>query len=152
MELQEFELNPTLEFAIFYHDIVYDIKRGDNEEQSAKLCVERLELLMVPKKLLLEVRQLINETKTHEPSSQINALFLDADLAVLGSSKDTYQQYIQNIRQEYALYSDKIYNESRKKVLKHFLEKENIYKSDYFYQKYKKQAKQNIIIEYNSLI
>ncbi len=37
-ELQSFNLTPLLEFAIFYHDIVYDVKRDDNEEQSALLA------------------------------------------------------------------------------------------------------------------
>lgn len=30
-ELDTFKLSPLLEFAIFYHDIVYDAKQNDNE-------------------------------------------------------------------------------------------------------------------------
>ena len=151
-ELQSFELDHTLEFAIFYHDIVYEIKKADNEEQSAKLCEKNLKLLTAPQELIINVTKLINETKTHEASNEKNALFLDADLAILGSNKKVYSQYIQNIRQEYALYSDNIYNKGRKKVLKSFLNKDKIYISDYFHHKYEKQAHQNIIFEYNSLI
>ena len=139
------------EFAIFYHDIVYDVSCSDNEEQSALLCAKRLTLLGVKSKLIEEVTKLIIETKTHEPSSKHNALFLDADLAVLGSSKDVYKTYTQNIRKEYATYSDNVYSEGRKSVLKHFLEKKTIYISDYFYDKYEQHAQKNILIEYNSL-
>jgi len=42
-EFQSFKLTPLLEFAIFYHDIIYDVKRDDNEAQSALLAKKRLE-------------------------------------------------------------------------------------------------------------
>ena len=139
-------------FAIFYHDIVYDASRNDNEEESAKLSNKQLTLLGLPPKLVEKITQLINETKTHQTNSNHDALFLDADLAILGSSKKTYAEYIGNIRKEYAIYDDTTYKCGRKKVLKNFLEKPKIYQSSYFYNKYEKQAQQNIIIEYNSLI
>ena len=140
------------EFAIFYHDIVYDTSQNDNEEQSASLCEEQLTLLNLPLNIVQEVKQLILETKTHEASLKRNALFLDADLAILGSDEEVYKKYIHNIRQEYSMYSDDVYNEGRQKVLKHFLEKERIYLSEYFYELYEKSARNNITIEYNSLI
>ena len=139
------------EFAIFYHDIVYDASKHDNEEESAFLCKERLKLLGIKNELIEEVVTLINETKTHEASSKRNALFLDADLAVLGSSENIYQTYIDAIRKEYAIYSDDAYYEGRKKVLKHFLEKERIYMSDYFYELYEEKARENITNEHNRL-
>jgi len=145
-------IDTVTEFAIFYHDIVYDTSRNDNEEESAKLSNKQLTLLGLPSRLIQKITQLINETKTHKMSSNNNALFLDADLAVLGSSKKTYAEYIKNIRKEYAIYDDATYKCGRRKVLKNFLEKPNIYQSSYFYNKYEKQAQQNIIIEYNSLI
>ena len=70
---------------------------------------------------------------------------------MLGSSEDVYRTYTQNIRKEYATYSDDIYHEGRQKVLRHFLEKEKIYMSDYFYELYEKKARENIAKEYNSL-
>ena len=144
-------LDIVTEFAIFYHDIVYDVSCSDNEEESASVCEKRLALLGAKTKLIEEVTKLIVETKTHEPSSKRNALFLDADLAVLGSSEDIYKAYTQNIRKEYAIYSDSVYREGRQKVLKHFLEKERIYVSDYFYELYEKKARSNIIKELNKL-
>jgi len=146
------KLDYVTEFAIFYHDIVYDASRNDNEEQSALLCEKQLKLLGVNSELIADIFQLILETKTHEPSSQRNALFLDTDLAILGSSVEVYNEYIQNVRKEYAIYSDDVYKKGRQKVLEHFLEKERIYISDTFYELYEEQARNNITIEYNSLI
>ena len=146
------KLDTVTEFTIFYHDIVYDVLKANNEEQSALLCEERVHLLGVESELITEVTQLIVETKRHKTTSKRNALFLDADLAILGSSKEVYSLYTQNVRQEYAIYSDEIYKEGRRDVLRHFLEKESIYLSHYFYTKYEQQAQENILIEYNSII
>ena len=139
---------PTLtilyEFAIFYHDIVYDVSSKDNEEQSALLCEKRLKYLGVSSEFRNQVTQLIRETKTHVASSKTNALFLDADLAILGSTWKSYKKYFQNVRKEYTVYSDDIYNVGRKKVLKQFLKKKRIYINDYFYERYEEQARKNI--------
>ena len=91
-ELQPFRLTPLLKFAIFYHDIVYDVKRDDNEEQSALLAKKRLEELSVPSMFIEKISQLIIETKIHKASSKLNALFLDADLSILGSSQKRYSK------------------------------------------------------------
>ena len=88
----------------------------------------------------------------HKASYELNTLFLDADLSILGSSQERYKEYTQNVRKEYAFYDDTTYFSGRKKVLERFLDKERIYESRYFYDKYKRQARVNMLIEYNSLI
>ena len=150
-ELEVVGLSPLLEFAIFYHDIVYEPSRNDNEEQSALFCEKCLLELNVSKELIKEVIQLIRETKTHEASSIDNALFLDADLSILGSSQKSYEQYIQNVRKEYALYDEATYTKGRKKVLKMFLTKEKIYKSKHFYALYEEKAHKNLEQELKKL-
>lgn len=61
-----------------------------------------------------------------------------------------HKQKHRHVRKEYAFYDDLTYFNGRKKVLSLFLDKEQIYKSQYFYNKYEKQARVNILIEYNS--
>jgi len=151
-ELEALEVTPLLAFAVFYHDIIYYASHNDNEEQSAFLAQKRLTVLNVPKELNKKVFQLIIETKTHQASSEENSLFLDADLTILGSATEAYEKYTQQVRKEYAIYDDPTYFRGRKQVLKMFLEKDRIYKSKHFHNKYEKQARVNILIEYNSLI
>jgi len=143
-ELGPFELNPLLEFAIFYHDIVYDVKQNDNEEISALYAMKYLKLLGVNQTLKDEIFVLIIETKTHTASNEKNKLFLDADLSILGSNEKNYEKYIQNVRKEYDIYDDATYFTGRKKVLEMFLEKERIYESKYFHELYEKQAHENL--------
>jgi predicted metal-dependent HD superfamily phosphohydrolase len=150
--LKAYEITPLLAFATFYHDIVYDVLQDDNEKHSADLAQKRLEQLNVFQKLTQKVAQLILETQTHYASSDENQLFLDADLAILGSNEAVYRDYTQQIRTEYALYDEVSYFEGRKKVLKMFLEREKIYKTPYFYEKYEKEARVNLLREYNIIL
>ena len=145
-------LDAVTEFAIFYHDIVYDVLRHDNEEQSALICKEQLNHLAVPSFIIEETMQLIRETKAHNTSSRRNALFLDADLAILGSREILYLKYIKHVRQEYSVYSEIDYIKGRKKVLMHFLGKARIYLSYYFYEHYEKKARANLQEELKELL
>ena len=78
-------------------------------------------------------------------------LFTDADFSILGAHWETYSIYSQNVRKEYSIYPDLVYNPGRKKVLKHFLEMTRIYKTDYFYSKLEELAKCNLLGELDTL-
>lgn len=132
-------------FTLFYHDSIYNSQRQDNEEKSAVLAEERMKTLDVPRDLIDLCSYQIRATKSHVKSdNQDTNYFTDADLSILGKTWDEYSIYTQNVRKEYAIYPDLIYKKGRKKVLKHFLEMERIYKTDYFYQKYEEKAKLNM--------
>lgn len=76
---------------------------------------------------------------------------LDVDLSVLGKDTQTYLGYTKQIRKEYSIYPDFLYNLGRKKVLQHFLELENIFKTEDFRDKYESQARKNIEFEISIL-
>lgn len=59
--------------------------------------------------------------------------------------------YTKQIRKEYSIYPDFLYKPGRKKVLEHFLQLENIFKTDYFKTKYEVQARKNIESEWRNL-
>jgi predicted metal-dependent HD superfamily phosphohydrolase len=138
----------TILFSLFYHDIIYKPTAKDNEEKSAELAVSRLSEIGCSKEMAERCSALILATKSHVCSTEndIN-LFTDADLAILGKSWENYLAYSRQVRQEYKIYPDIIYKPGRRRVLKHFLEMEKIYKIEYFGEKYELQARQNLIME-----
>jgi predicted metal-dependent HD superfamily phosphohydrolase len=138
----------TVLFSLYYHDIVYNVRASDNEEQSAQLAEKRMQQLHAPEEMIETCKKQIIATKTHlqNTDSDMN-YFTDADLSVLGEDWETYLAYIENVRKEYAVYPDLLYNPGRKKVLQHFLEMERIFKTDYFYEKLEAVARQNILKE-----
>jgi len=141
----------TIIFAITYHDLIYSSLKSNNEEKSAEIAIKRLANISFPEKLVAFCGHLIRATKKHEPSDPMTNLFTDADLSILGSDSRTYKEYAKQIRLEYAIYPDIIYNPGRKKALTHFLNMDNIYKTKEFSDKYEINAKANIEAELDSL-
>jgi predicted metal-dependent HD superfamily phosphohydrolase len=88
--------------------------------------------------------KLILATQKHEPAGEEVNLFTDADLSVLGAEPESYKLYATQVRKEYGLYPDLIYNPGRKKVLQHFLAMPRIFKTDAFYEKYETTARRNL--------
>lgn len=139
-------------FTLYYHDVIYDALRPDNEEQSAELAEKRMTHVLVPARLIESCKNHILATKTHVKSSDPDTnYFTDADLSILGQEAENYREYSKNVRLEYSSYPDLVYNEGRTKVLNHFLSLEQIYKTGFFYGKYEEQARQNISGEIEEL-
>lgn len=132
-------------FTLYYHDIVYNPLKSDNEEKSAEFAEKRMTQISVPNNEIERCKQQILATKSHFKSADNDTnYFTDADLSVLGQDWNSYSSYSKNVRKEYAIYPDLVYNPGRKKVLKHFLEMERIFKTDFFYRMFEIQAKQNL--------
>lgn len=135
----------TVVFSLYYHDIIYNARKSDNEEKSAELAKERLSHLGVSNEIIDQCVHQIIATKSHTQSENSDTnYFTDADLSILGQDWATYSTYFQNVRKEYSIYPDLVYKPGRKKVLKHFLEMDRIFKTDYFYDMLEIQAKENL--------
>lgn len=138
----------VVSFSIFYHDIVYNATSKSNEEKSALLAETRLAELTLNKDHITAVSAQILATKFHQKSDDEDTNYLlDADLSILGKDFESYLDYTRMIRKEYSIYPDLLYKPGRKKVLKHFLELNSIFKTDYFKEKYEVWAKENISME-----
>lgn len=65
---------------------------------------------------------------------------------------DEYDVYSKQIREEYNCYSWEEYRNGRMAVMRGFLNRERLYFSDYFHQKYEVRARNNIEREVRSLM
>lgn len=142
----------TTLFAVFYHDIIFKASSSTNEADSAKLAMQKLSEIGYPAEKIAKCANMIVATKSHECAgdNDTNCL-IDADLAILGSNQYDYQKYTEQVREEYSIYPDFLYNNGRKKALQHFLQMEAIFKTEPFSKKYEKQARINIVNELEAL-
>jgi predicted metal-dependent HD superfamily phosphohydrolase len=148
-EIQHWE---SILFTLFYHDIIYTALKSDNEENSALLAEKRMQQLSVSSDIIERCKNQILATKSHSKSTDSDTnYFTDADLSVLGQPWEIYSLYYKNVRKEYAIYPDFIYNPGRKKVIQHFLSMNSIFKTDYFYNQFEKVAKENLMKELSYL-
>jgi len=122
-----------VELAIFFHDVVYDPKAKDNEEQSARLF-ERYatEVKLDPESKETVVKWII-DTKTHTTadtqSDSDEDYFLDFDLAILGENEERYNAYARQIRREYSHIPDEAYRTGRAQVLERFLQVPSLFRT-----------------------
>ncbi|KIC95611.1 hypothetical protein [Flavihumibacter solisilvae] len=135
----------TLLFTLYYHDIIYNPLKSDNEEKSGDLAEKRLQQISVSSDTIELCKKQILATKSHlESADNDTNYFTDADLSILGQGWETYSSYYKSVRMEYSMYPDFLYHPGRKKVLHHFLTMDRIFKTDFFYKKFETQAKQNL--------
>ncbi len=130
-------------YSIFYHDYIYKVTRKDNELKSAEYAVA---ILQKDTKLnAILVFDLICATKLHQKNNieDINWL-IDFDLKILSKDWEDYKIYFEQIRKEYRVYPNFLYNSGRKKALEHFLENEFIFQTEEFRKKYELKARKNI--------
>ena len=147
---QQFKLSSreVVDFAIFYHDVVYKVPALDNEHKSAVMAADRLAKLNVPLPVIEDVCLFIEATKTHELAAARNLddlkLFLDFDLSILAADWPVYELYLQSIRKEYRFYPDLLYYPGRKSFLENMLAKEHIYHTETFRTSHEAKARQNM--------
>ena len=142
-------------FSIWFHDIIYDAKRSDNEEKSSEFAGEFLQNINYDVEKIEKVKNLILKTKNHS-NIEINEgydtkVFIDLDLLILGANDEIYRTYAENIRKEYSFVPEKIYFFERIKILENFLSQEHIFKTEKFQKQFEKKARKNIKSEINSL-
>lgn len=151
---EQLEKPMLIDFAIFFHDLIYNAKRKDNELKSADMA-KTLIARYLPKEEMKFVYDLIVSTAVHQPKikdSSDQLWFLDFDLAVLAAEKATYKAYAEGIREEYKTwYAFLIYNSGRKDVLKNFLKRKRLYFTKEFYGNYEQKARDNINWEIQDL-
>jgi len=149
-------LNPdSVHFAIWFHDIIYDARRSDNEERSAEYAKNELRKLNTDTTLINSVTDLILHTKTHTIINKNESidmqLFLDTDLVILGCDENVYVDYMEGVRKEYDHVPAILFKMGRKKFLKKFLEQEYIYRTNEFRVRFEKKARKNIQFEIDQL-
>ena len=141
----ELDDREVIDWAIFYHDIVYNVFRKDNEEQSAAFAKKILaELRLATDRVERCVRH-IRATQKHQWSDDPDCNYLlDMDLSILGALPADYERYTEQVRREFSVFPDLVYNPGRRKVLQRFLELEEIYKTPYFRERLEEQARDNL--------
>jgi len=115
LELKGFADNDALLLATVFHDVIYDPRSATNEEDSAKYFNE---VFNGDQCLKDEVTQIILDTKTHQPKTELSKVFCDADLNILTQPFDKLLQYEHQIFKEFQFVDHAIYREKRVEVLR----------------------------------
>lgn len=135
----------SVELALWYHDVIYDPRRRDNEERSAGLA----EAVAVAAKLGTSIARraggLIRVSTHRKSATEPDArLFADIDLAILGQPRDRFAEYERQVRQEYAWVPEEEFRAARAAILEALLDRFSVYGTPIFQERYEKPARANL--------
>lgn len=136
-----------IEAALWFHDAVYEPRRGDNELRSARLARAALLGMRLSAASGSRVERLILATAHGEapsPATGQEALVRDVDLAILSAPPPEFDAYDRAIRIEYAHVADARYGVERGALLRSFLARPRIFHTDRFHAERENAARANI--------
>ncbi|MBG90114.1 MAG: N-methyl-D-aspartate receptor NMDAR2C subunit [Verrucomicrobiales bacterium] len=139
--------DPTpIELAIWYHDCVYDFQAKGNEERSAEKARKELEPLGFDSATIEEAVKLILKTRhgIDLPETPDEKTMVDIDLSILGKSPEVFDRFERQIREEYSWVLDAQFAAGRAAVLKTFLDRERVYETEFFHDRYEAHARENL--------
>ncbi len=135
----------AVEVALWFHDAIYQPSRSDNEVLSASWARAALGEVGAPSEQLDTIEALILATvHTAMPPGPDPQLLVDIDLSILGASPQRFAEYDAQIRREYAFVPTVVYRQKRRSVLRSFLNRASIYRTEPFRDRFEKQARDNL--------
>ena len=142
--------SPELEGAIWFHDVIYDPTRPENEEASIA-WFESVTAGWLAPEMRKVIARLISVTDFRRPRTDDpdEALMVDIDLAILSADWLAYDAYRRSVRREYAHVPDEVFRTGRAHVMASFL-KQLVYRTSFFEVRESK-ARQNISRELDEL-
>jgi predicted metal-dependent HD superfamily phosphohydrolase len=137
--------NPLVEYALWFHDAIYNTFSKKNEERSADAAVKVLERSGRPQGDCELVRAMILATRHDErPTEPPLQLLVDTDLAILGAEADRYAEFELQIRTEYWWVPTAMYRKQRAAILQSFVMRPSIYATHEVRERLERQARNNI--------
>lgn len=141
-----------VEVALWFHDAIYELKRQDNELQSASWAAKELQAAGLPAPVAERAHALIMATRHAAlPETGDGRVLVDVDLSILGAGADRYAQYAAQVREEYVWVPGWIFRRKRKALLREFLARESIYGTQYFRDRFEARARENLENEIRQL-
>lgn len=131
--------------GLWFHDVIYDTQRHDNEERSADWARSAARELGASAESAQRIYDLIMFTRhAAEPVGIDAQVLVDADLSILGAQPARFQEYEAQVRSEYAWVPDAMFRPARAKILKEFLGRPHLYCTAHFRDRYEAQARRNL--------
>jgi predicted metal-dependent HD superfamily phosphohydrolase len=135
-----------VEFALWFHDVVYQPQATDNELQSAHWAIAVLQQGGVCKSVQQRIYALILATQhgIAMPQTADEQLLVDIDLAIFAAPPARFSHYQQQIRREYAPVPEAIFQQKRLEFLTTFAHSKIIYHTPTLREELEPQARLNL--------
>ena len=140
----------AVEIALYYHDVIYVPGSKHNEDDSADTMLTELSG-RADAGTLEAADRIIRATASHAVPEGMNtkaardcALFLDMDLAILGTDAETFDAFDTAIRAEFAMVPDHLFYPRRLEVMRGFQQRDRIYLTARYHASHDVTARRNL--------
>jgi predicted metal-dependent HD superfamily phosphohydrolase len=141
----QMQLPDTVELAIWYHDVIYDVGAADNELQSARLLRRHAQGVM-PEELVQCVHDLIMVTVhgRQQPATPDQGYMVDIDLSSFGLPWPRFLRDSVAVREEFPHMSDAQFYPRQREFLSSLLARESFCITAFFRKRHETRARKNI--------
>jgi len=134
-----------VELAVWFHDAIYETRRRDNEEKSAQWACDSALASGLSTASAAHIYDLVMVTKHNAvPFGRDAEVLVDIDLGILGTEAARFDEYENQVREEYSWVPWPLYRRERRRVLHEFLSRQAIYCTEHFRASYEAQARENV--------
>jgi predicted metal-dependent HD superfamily phosphohydrolase len=131
--------------ALMFHDVFYDVYRHDNEERSAEWARSAAIAAGAPADVATRIYWMIMATRHQATPVQVDEqLLVDIDLSILGAEERRFNEYEQQIREEYAHVPEAVFCIKRRAILQGFVDRPRIYLTEPFFSLCEQAARGNL--------
>jgi len=134
-----------VELALWFHDAVYDVTRGDNEQRSADRLAHAAQAAGTTAAAVRRLHALVMATR-HDalPATRDEQLLVDVDLSILGAPAARFDEYERQVRAEYAWVPDPLFRAKRRAVLEGLLARPQLFATERFRTALEAPARRNL--------
>jgi len=134
-----------VEAALWFHDAIYKPSSSGNEQASADWAERFLRGHSIdPERIGRICAHILATRHAAPPTSPDSQLVVDIDLAILGTDRDTYEEFEANVRKEYWWVPGPLFRRKRAEILQSFLDRPCMYSTESFRDRYEAAARSNL--------
>ncbi len=134
----------SIEFAIWFHDCIYEVGAQDNEERSRDWFLEKSEGCLNSRLRTIVAKLIMDTSLNGVPDSKDGKLLADIDLTSFGLPWHKYIKDSTDVQHELMANNITGSDAGKRKFLTSLMEKENIYYSMYYRKYFEQTAQINI--------
>ena len=145
-EVKSLLSNPdAVELALWTHDVIYQPGARNNEALSVEWYRDIAAGVHHPDLVQRVSRHIIATLHNDKPLDDEDSRYLvDIDLSSFAMPWDDFLRDSRNLRRENPQITDQEYHHNQRKFQKLLLSRQRFYHSDYFFQHYEQQARDNL--------
>jgi predicted metal-dependent HD superfamily phosphohydrolase len=134
-----------VEVALWFHDAIYEKRASDNEARSAELAAREVRAAGGAVDAAQRIAELVLATAHAAVPQSVDArVLVDVDLSILAAPPERFDEYEDQVREEYAWVPELVFRRERRKILSGFLARPAIFTTPLFFETYERQARANL--------